>query len=50
MLLTGVARFSFPAVLAFAKEVCDQVPTCSSIMTGVGAAVVDVWWRQRMGV
>lgn len=48
--LTGVARLSLPAILAFAKEISHQVSTCPSIMTGVGAAVIDVWWRHRTGV
>lgn len=44
--LTGVARLSLPAILALAEEISHQVSTCPSIMTGVGAAVIDVWWRQ----
>lgn len=43
--LTGVARLSLPAVLALAKEISHQVSTCPSIMTGVGAAVINVWWK-----
>lgn len=43
--LTGVARLSLPAILAFAKEISHQVPTCPSIMTRVGAAIINVWWR-----
>lgn len=43
--LTGVACLSLPAILALAEEISHQVSTCPSIMTGVGAAVVDVWWR-----
>lgn len=46
--LTGVARFSLPAILAFTEEISHQVSTCSSIMTGVGAAVIDVWWRHQI--
>lgn len=45
--LTGVARLSLPAILALAKEISHQVSTCPSIMTGVGAAVIDVWWRHQ---
>lgn len=40
--LTGVARLSLPAILAFAEEVSHQVSTCASIVTGACAAVVDV--------
>ena len=40
--LTGVARLSLPAILALAKEISHQVSTCPSIMTGAGAAVIDV--------
>lgn len=49
MALTGVARLSLPAILALAEEISHQVSTCPSIMTGIGAAVIDVWWNQ-MGV
>lgn len=38
----GVARLSLPAILAFTEEISHQVSTCPSIMTGVGAAVIDV--------
>ena len=41
--LTGVAGLPLPAVLALAEEVGDQVPTGASVVTGAGAAVVDVW-------
>lgn len=44
--LTGVACLSLPAILALAEEISHQVSTCPSIMTGVGAAVINVWWRQ----
>lgn len=39
---TGVARLSLPAIFALAKEISHQVSTCPSIMTGAGAAVIDV--------
>lgn len=39
---TGVARFPLPAILALAEEISHQVSTCPAIMTGVGAAVIDV--------
>lgn len=45
--LTGVACLSLPAILAFAEEISHQVSTCASIMTGVGAAVVNIWARHR---
>lgn len=38
----GVASLSLPAILALAEEISHQVSTCPSIMTGVGAAVIDV--------
>lgn len=38
----GVARLSLPAILTLAEEVSHQVSTCPSVMTGVGAAVIDV--------
>lgn len=47
--LTGVACLSLPAILALAEEISHQVSTCPSIMTGVGATVIDVWWRQLEG-
>lgn len=47
--LTGVACLSLPAILALAEEISHQVSTCPSIMTGVGAAVINVWWRHQMG-
>lgn len=48
--LTGVACLSLPAILALAEEISHQVSTRPSIMTGVGAAVIDVWWRHQVGV
>lgn len=38
----GVACLSLPAILALAEEISHQVSTCPSIMTGVGATVIDV--------
>lgn len=38
----GVARLSLPAILALAEEISHQVSTRPAIMTGVGAAVIDV--------
>lgn len=38
-----MARLSLPAILALTEEISHQVSTCPSIMTGVGAAVIDVW-------
>lgn len=43
--LTGVARLSLPAILALAEEIRHQVSTCPSVMTGVGATVIDVWQK-----
>lgn len=42
-----MARLPLPAILALAEEIGDQVSTRPSVMTGVGAAVVDVWWTHR---
>lgn len=41
--LTGVAGLSLPAVLALAEEVSHQVLTRPTIVTGAGAAVINVW-------
>lgn len=48
--LTGVASLSLPAILALAEEIRHQVSTCPSIMTGVGAAIINVWRRHHIRV
>ena len=45
--LTGVTGLPLPAVLALAEEVGDQVSTGPSVVTGAGAAVVDVCGEER---